>query len=106
MYLFKNYAVRDWIGFAEVYGMPLPVGRHEPKPGKADWEALIQAVHSLGSDASYIGHPDLLGCLERRFYGIDWLMISTLWLKYLCNQRVNARANISAINSPFDRLIF
>jgi hypothetical protein len=37
--------------------------------------------------------------------GIDWLMIGTLWPKYLCNQLVNARANISAINGPFDRLI-
>jgi phage gp29-like protein len=24
MYLFKNYAVKDWMGFTQVYGMPLP----------------------------------------------------------------------------------
>jgi len=30
MYLFKNYAVKDWIGFPEVYGMPLRVGKYEP----------------------------------------------------------------------------
>lgn len=54
MYLFKNYAVKDWIGFAEVYGMPLRVGKYEPGASKADREALIHAVRSLGSDAAGI----------------------------------------------------
>ncbi len=54
MYLFKNYAVKDWIGFAEVYGMPLRVGKYEPGASKADREALIRAVRSLGSDAAGI----------------------------------------------------
>ena len=27
MYLFKNYAVKGWVGFTEVYGMPLRVGK-------------------------------------------------------------------------------
>jgi phage gp29-like protein len=30
MYLFKNYAVKDWGSFAEVYGMPLKVGKFQP----------------------------------------------------------------------------
>jgi len=47
-----------------------------------------------------------LPCAYKDDFGvIDWLMIGTLWLKSLCNQLVNARANISAINGPFDRLI-
>lgn len=54
MYLFKNYAVKDWIGFAEVYGMPLRVGKYEPGATRADRDALIQAVRSLGSDAAGI----------------------------------------------------
>ena len=35
MYLFKNYVVKDWVGFAEVNGMPLRVGRFEPGATKA-----------------------------------------------------------------------
>lgn len=54
MYLFKNYALKDWIGFAEVYGMPLRIGKYEPGATRADREALIQAVRSLGSDAAGI----------------------------------------------------
>ncbi|MCE5336957.1 MAG: DUF935 domain-containing protein, partial [Desulfobacteraceae bacterium] len=54
MYLFKNYAVKDWIGFAEVYGMPLRVGKYEPGASKADRDALVHAVRSLGSDAAGI----------------------------------------------------
>lgn len=30
IYLFKNYAVKDWGSFAEVYGMPLRFGKFEP----------------------------------------------------------------------------
>ncbi len=54
MYLFKNYAVKDWMGFAEVYGMPLRVGKYEPGASRADRDALMQAVRALGSDAAGI----------------------------------------------------
>lgn len=40
------------MGFAEVYGMPLRVGRYEPGASRVDREALINAVRSLGSDAA------------------------------------------------------
>jgi len=54
MYLFKNYSIKDWVAFAEVYGMPLRVGRYEPGASKADKDALIAAIRSLGSDAAGI----------------------------------------------------
>jgi len=54
MYLFKNYAVKDWMGFAEVYGMPLRVGKYASGASRSDGEALIRAVRSLGSDAAGI----------------------------------------------------
>lgn len=54
MYLFKNYDIKDWVAFAEVYGMPLRLGKYDPSAGKEDKEALIQAVRSLGSDAAGI----------------------------------------------------
>jgi len=54
MYLFKNYSIKDWVAFAEVYGMPLRVGRYEPGASKADKESLVAAIRSLGSDAAGI----------------------------------------------------
>jgi len=54
MYLFKNYDVKDWIAFAEVYGMPLRVGRYETGASPEDKKALINAIRSLGSDAAGI----------------------------------------------------
>lgn len=52
MYLFKNYGIKDWVVFAEVYGMPLRIGRYEPGASKEDKETLRQAVSSLGTDAA------------------------------------------------------
>lgn len=52
MYLFKNYDIKDWVSFAEVYGMPLRLGKYDPSATKEDKDALIQAVRSLGSDAA------------------------------------------------------
>lgn len=52
MYLFKNYGIKDWIVFCEVYGMPLRIGRYEPGASKEDKEVLRQAVSSLGTDAA------------------------------------------------------
>jgi len=54
MYLFKNYAVKDWAAFAEVFGMPLRLGRYEPGAGADDKEALSEAIKSLGADAAGI----------------------------------------------------
>jgi len=54
MYLFKNYAIKDWVSFAEVYGMPIRVGKFEPGASKADKDALINAIRSLGADAAGI----------------------------------------------------
>ncbi len=54
MYLFKNYDIKDWIVFAEIYGMPLRVGRYDPGTSKEDREVLIQAVQSLSTDAAAV----------------------------------------------------
>jgi phage gp29-like protein len=54
MYLFKNYAIKDWVAFAEVFGMPLRLGKFDPGAGKEDKDALIAAIQSLGSDAAGI----------------------------------------------------
>jgi phage gp29-like protein len=54
MYLFKNYAMKDWVAFAEVFGMPLRIGKYDPGADKNDKDALVTAIRSLGSDAAGI----------------------------------------------------
>lgn len=54
MYLFKNYDIKDWVGFAEVFGKPLRLGKYDSGSSKDDREALANAVRSLGSDAAGI----------------------------------------------------
>jgi len=54
MYLFKNYGIKDWVGFAEVFGMPLRLGKYDAGASTADKDALKLAIQSLGSDAAGI----------------------------------------------------
>lgn len=54
MYLFKNYALKDWVAFSEVFGMPLRLGKYDPAASKEDKDALVAAIQSLGSDAAGI----------------------------------------------------
>lgn len=58
MYLFKNYAIKDWVAFAEVYGMPLRLGKYASGASKDDKDALVSAIQSLGSDAAGIISKD------------------------------------------------
>jgi len=51
-YLFKNYAVKDWVVFCEVYGMPLRLGKYDQGASEGDINALEVAVRTLGSDAA------------------------------------------------------
>jgi phage gp29-like protein len=52
MYLFKNYALKDWAAFNEIFGMPLRLGKYEPSATPADRDALRQAIMNLGADAA------------------------------------------------------
>lgn len=54
MYLFKNYDIKDWVAFTEVYGMPLRLGKYGPNTSEEDKKALMQALIQLGSDAAGI----------------------------------------------------
>lgn len=54
MYLFKNYTVKDWVAFAEVYGMPLRLGKYNSGASDDDKHALQVALVMLGSDAAGI----------------------------------------------------
>ena len=54
MYLFKNYSLKDWVAFSEVFGMPLRLGKYDSGASKEDKDALVAAIQSLGSDAAGI----------------------------------------------------
>ncbi len=54
MYLFKNYDIKDWVTFAEVYGQPLRVGKYPQTAKEQEKDILLRAVANLGTDASAI----------------------------------------------------
>lgn len=54
MYLFKNYDVKDWVAFCEVFGMPLRLGKYSAAASEEDKKALMEAIYRLGSDAAGI----------------------------------------------------
>lgn len=54
MYLFKNYTLKDWVAFSEVYGMPIRLGKYEPSASADDKETLINAILQIGTDAAGI----------------------------------------------------
>jgi phage gp29-like protein len=53
-YLFKNYVLKDWVTFAEVFGQPLRLGKYAPGATEADKHALLSAVANIGTDAAAI----------------------------------------------------
>ena len=53
-YMAKSYTVTDWLSFAEVFGMPLRIGRYDDRATEDDLSILRQAVANLGSDAAAI----------------------------------------------------
>ncbi|GAB6191143.1 DUF935 domain-containing protein [Desulfocastanea catecholica] len=53
-YLCKNYMIKDWLAFAEVFGMPLRLGRYPSGAQQEDIKILKMAVANLGSDAAAV----------------------------------------------------
>lgn len=54
MYLFKNYTIKDWVSFCEVYGMPLRLGKYDQSASEDDKRELMDAIIRVGSDAAGI----------------------------------------------------
>lgn len=54
MYLFKNYDIKDWVSFCEVFGMPLRLGKYDVSASEDDKKQLMEAIISLGTDAAGI----------------------------------------------------
>jgi phage gp29-like protein len=53
-FLFKNFTLKDWVAFAEVFGMPLRIGKHDVGESEANIRRLARAVGDLGSDAAAV----------------------------------------------------
>ena len=53
-YLFKNYDIKDWVAFAEVYGMPIRLGKFHAGASEDERAILLRAVRDIGSDAAAI----------------------------------------------------
>ena len=53
-YLFKNFDIKSWVQFAEVYGQPIRVGKYGPDATEEDRRTLLRAVANIGTDAAAI----------------------------------------------------
>src|SRR5216684_8203035 len=53
-YLFRNYILKDWVVFLEVYSQPLRLGKYGPGATEQDKRALLSAVANIGVDAAAI----------------------------------------------------
>jgi phage gp29-like protein len=53
-YLFKNYVLKDWVTFTEIFGQPLRVGKYSSGASEQDKQTLLQAVSRIGTDAAAI----------------------------------------------------
>ena len=51
-YMFKNFAIKDWVVFLETFGHPLRVGKYGPNESETNKRILMQALTSLGTDAA------------------------------------------------------
>lgn len=59
-YLFKNFSLKDWASFLEVYGHPFRVGKYGKNATEKDKKNLLKAVLNLGSDAAAVVPQDML----------------------------------------------
>lgn len=50
----KAYSLKDWVSFAETYGLPLRIGKYGSGATKEDVEKLFSAVANIGTDAAAV----------------------------------------------------
>jgi phage gp29-like protein len=53
-YLAKNLAFKDWMIFAEVFGMPVRIARYAPSATPDEKREMLHMLESLGSNAAGI----------------------------------------------------
>lgn len=50
----KLYGLKDWMAYAEIFGIPLRLGRYDGSASPDDVDVLKRAVFGLGSDAAAV----------------------------------------------------
>lgn len=53
-FIFKNYSLKDWAAFLDVYGMPIRVGKYPQSATAEERRKLLGAVMNIASDAAAI----------------------------------------------------
>lgn len=53
-YMCKQFSMTDWMAFAEVFGMPIRIGKHGNNANEDDIRTLINAVANIGTDAAAV----------------------------------------------------
>ena len=53
-YLFKNFDIKSWLKFLEVFGLPLRLGKYGPGATESDKRTLLEAVRNITSDVGAI----------------------------------------------------
>ncbi len=51
IYLIRNYAIKDWATFSEVFGMPVRIARYEPNATAEEKTDMLRMLQMLGTDA-------------------------------------------------------
>ncbi|MBO2589337.1 DUF935 domain-containing protein [Shewanella algae] len=54
MYMLKSFTVRDWWAFAEVFGIPVRVGKYGANASEDDIKTLVNAIGRIASDAGAV----------------------------------------------------
>ena len=53
-YLFKNFDLKAWVQFLEIFGLPLRLGKYGPGATESDKNTLLNAVRHIANDAAAI----------------------------------------------------
>jgi len=53
-YMCKSWTLKDWMSFADTYGLPLRVGKYGPGASTEDIATLVSAVANIASDAGAV----------------------------------------------------
>ena len=70
MYLFKNYDIKAWMTFNELYSVPMRLGKYQAGASAQDIEALKQAVFNMAVDAAaVISDSTLIELVESKVSG-------------------------------------
>ncbi|MEO5355785.1 MAG: DUF935 domain-containing protein [Nitrospirae bacterium YQR-1] len=70
MYLFKNYGIKDWVVFNELFSVPMRIGKYKSGATQNEIDVLKQAVFNLGVDAAaVVSDNTLIELLESRING-------------------------------------